>query len=323
MPAQLIGASLRVERSFRIVSPFAPALWCVGAEVAPCPESVASEEGRILSATGSGASREAAVTACLGEVADLLSQFERDGDISSTMRADELGQLGGLGWIAEVLRSVGGRVDCVGAVHARSGRITPVPADLCLRCSAARRRLEPVGALSSGVAAGPDWMGAALRAVLELCERDALALWWIFGRKARRLSPKGRASREALDLVSRLRLGASRRVTRLLDITTDLGVPTIAAISTDVDGRGLACGAAARLDPAEAARAAVLELCQMELSAPVAMMKRAQSGRRTLRRWFLRPGPEPCEDEASHDRRRVGQRPHAESNVSGAIRVIR
>ena len=278
VPATLSGVSTRCRRTFLLASPFAPALRCVGADVALCPEDVASNDGRGLSATGSGETLEAAATACLGEAADLLSQFERDGDVVSRMRADELSRCLDLGWMAEGLGSVGGSVDCVGAVDARSGRVTPMPADVCLRRATSRRILNPVGALSSGVAAASDQEGAALRAVLELCERDALAMWWMFGQKARRLSREEVASEEGLSLVSRLRQGASDRVTRLLDITTDLAVPTIAAISTNVDGVEFACGAAARLDAAEAARAAVLELCQMELSAPVALMKLAEGG---------------------------------------------
>jgi ribosomal protein S12 methylthiotransferase accessory factor YcaO len=64
----------------------------------------------------------------------------------------------------------------------------------------------------------------------------------------------------------------------LLDITTDNGVPVVAAVSLDRDGRGMACGLSSRLTASDAAKAAVLEMCQMEMAAPIAEAKRAESG---------------------------------------------
>jgi ribosomal protein S12 methylthiotransferase accessory factor len=75
---------------------------------------------------------------------------------------------------------------------------------------------------------------------------------------------------------------ASTRVSWLLDITTDLGVPCIAAFSTDADGRGLACGFAARLGYREAIAAAVLEMCQMEVGISLILLKRRQGGDEAL-----------------------------------------
>ena len=58
-----------------------------------------------------------------------------------------------------------------------------VPADWCVRRAPRRMGLQPPWILGSGVAAGPDWDWAASRALLELIERDAVALWWLGGHR--------------------------------------------------------------------------------------------------------------------------------------------
>ena len=56
------------------------------------------------------------------------------------------------------------------------------------------------------------------------------------------------------------------RPTRLLDLTSDIGLPVVAAVSCDPDGGRVAIGTAARPQRAEAALAAVTELVQTEIS---------------------------------------------------------
>jgi ribosomal protein S12 methylthiotransferase accessory factor len=117
---------------------------------------------------------------------------------------------------------------------------------------------------------------------LELVERDAAALWWIGGQRGKPVAADGPAMAEAVRLLGRLRQGTEERATWLLDIATDLDIPAIAAVSVDADGRGLSCGLAARLAPEAAARAAILEMCQMELALPVVEAKRRQRGEGAL-----------------------------------------
>jgi ribosomal protein S12 methylthiotransferase accessory factor len=136
--------------------------------------------------------------------------------------------------------------------------------------------------LSSGAAAGRNFEAAAMRAILELCERDAAALWWQGGKCGRGFPLEHAATRAATALIERLRGGTTERKAWILDIAAVADVPVVAAVSTDRDGRGLACGLAARCDVVEAAEAAVLEMCQMELAAPLAAAKRAEAGDRAL-----------------------------------------
>jgi thiazole/oxazole-forming peptide maturase SagD family component len=269
-----------IARSFIIKSPFAPGFCCVGAEVA-FDDALAGGPTR-FSVTGNGETLEAALTSCLGEAADVLSQFERPDDIDAGGIAADLADAVDEGWIGAALAPWARAVDWVRAADAVTRRPVLLPADFCLRRSAQRRAVGPVGPLSAGAAAGPTIEAATLRAILELCERDAAALWWLGGQRARRLPLEHPGPVEAVGLMDRLRHGAASRRTSILDISTDLDVPVVAAISVGAEGRGLACGIAARLDWRDAAKAAILEMCQMELSAPVAERKRQEAGEAAL-----------------------------------------
>jgi ribosomal protein S12 methylthiotransferase accessory factor len=117
------------------------------------------------------------------------------------------------------------------------------------------------------------------------------------------------------DLLAQLRADAStQRRSWLLDITTDLAVPCVAAVSCRPDGLGFAFGLAARPSLKAAVRSAVLEMCQIELAQSVAETKRRERGqsglnerdRTHLRRatlincdrcLLLQPAPERTEQE--------------------------
>lgn len=263
----------RFVRAFIVVSPWAPGFCCVGAEVSLNPHEQQAYAAPRLSLTGSGETLGTALVSCLGEAADRLSDGARPGDIrpagasANTVTA---------GWIAQVMAQ--GDIDWIDARDVMTGADVALPADLCIRRPPGQRAIEPVGALSAGVAAGPDFASAALRAGLELCERDAAALWWLGGRQPRAFPLEHPAAVAGTPLIAALRRDGTERRTSLLDITTDLEIPTVAAVSLDRGGRGLACGLAARLDWAGAARAAILEMCQMELAAPLSEAKRTERG---------------------------------------------
>jgi ribosomal protein S12 methylthiotransferase accessory factor len=266
----------RFARAFVIDSPWAPGFCCLGAELALEAEAAAAYGAPRLSVAGNGENLEAALVSCLGEAADRLAVVERTGDVPGLPRqtADALADT----WIAQAIARSPGALDWIEAHDLVTGQPLALPADLCLRRPPERRHIEPAGALSAGVAAGADREAAALRAGLELCERDAAALWWLGGRLPTVFPLEHPATTAGAALIASLRQGSAERRTLLLDITTDLGIPAIAAVSLDREGRGLACGLAARLSWAEAARAAILEMCQMELAAPLAAAKRKERG---------------------------------------------
>jgi ribosomal protein S12 methylthiotransferase accessory factor len=154
-----------------------------------------------------------------------------------------------------------------------------LPADICLRRPPAQRDFAPPFPLSIGSAAGPSRDAAALHGLLELIERDAASLWWRGGQLARSIPPQHEAGIVAEGLLRQLRHGApAQRRTWLLDITTDIGVPCVAAVSCRADGSGFAFGLAARSALAAAARSATLEMCQLELADVVVAAKRGERG---------------------------------------------
>lgn len=128
---------------------------------------------------------------------------------------------------------------------------------------------EPVAhdANSTGCAVGVTREAALATAVWECVERDAVALWWHGQRPAAAL---------ALDVIDvhqpRLYwwLHQRDRVTVLLDLTTDIGFPVVAAVSSEPDGSVVAMGSAARPALADAALAAVTEMVQTEVSMALA-----------------------------------------------------
>lgn len=271
---RLVAVADRFARAFVIGSPWAPGFCCIGAELALDQESAAAYGMPCISIAGNGETFEAALISCLGEAADRLAVVERAGDIGATPLRDVLAGT----WISQAMGLAATHLDWIAARDATTTQPLALPADLCLRRAPDRRRIAPVGALSSGVAAGADFASAALRGALELCERDAAALWWLGGRRPSAFPLEHEANIVGAKLITTLRRNRTDRRTLLLDITTDLDIPAIAAVSLDRDGYGLACGLAARLEWQEAGRAAILEMCQMELAAPLAEAKRAERG---------------------------------------------
>lgn len=115
---------------------------------------------------------------------------------------------------------------------------------------------------SNGCAAGRTRADAARRGLLELIERDAVAQWWYH--QARR--PE--VPRAEWDDARRTRildwLARDDRDTWVLDLTGDLGIPVVAAVSVRRRGRHprVLLGFAARLDRRAAAHRALDELLQ-------------------------------------------------------------
>lgn len=275
--ALLMRAAARFTRLFSLDCPTAPGLAVFGAEV-PLDLLAASPGLPLAAASGTGASLLDAFLSCAGEGVELLSSVETATDRASLrpdpprpVDADWLGQVLPPGAVtdrwAEMLR-----LDAPGSLW--------LPAGLCFRT--ARPGLPPPWPLSIGCAAGPTPEAAALHALLELIERDAAALWWRGGRRGRPVALEDPATAAAVALLGQLRQGLPPgepgRRSWLLDLTTDLEVPVLAALSTGRDGSGFCCGLAARSGRAAAARAAVLEMAQMEMAHAVVLAKQREAG---------------------------------------------
>lgn len=116
---------------------------------------------------------------------------------------------------------------------------------------------------SNGNAAGSSPEDALIQGFLELVERDAVALWWY-----------NRTRQPGVDLdafgepyIERLREGyrTVRREVWALDLTSDFGIPVIAALSrrTDKPAEDIVFGFGAHFDPRVALRRALTEMGQL------------------------------------------------------------
>ncbi|MGC4808908.1 TOMM precursor leader peptide-binding protein [Micromonospora sp. DT228] len=116
---------------------------------------------------------------------------------------------------------------------------------------------------SNGNAAGCSLEDAVLQGFLELVERDAVALWW-YNRTRMPEVDLGAFADEWLDELRRVHRDLGREVW-VLDLTTDLGVPAMVALSRRVDkpAEDIVFGFGAHFDPAVALRRALTELNQL------------------------------------------------------------
>jgi ribosomal protein S12 methylthiotransferase accessory factor len=124
------------------------------------------------------------------------------------------------------------------------------------------RRPMYFAADSNGCSAGSSIEDAMLQGLLELVERDAVALWWY-----------NRTRQPAVDIDAFTDAWADElrdvhdsfgRAVWVIDVTSDLGIPTMAALSCRRDrGDRIAIGFGAHLDPHTALRRALTELNQM------------------------------------------------------------
>jgi bacteriocin biosynthesis cyclodehydratase domain-containing protein len=142
---------------------------------------------------------------------------------------------------------------------------------------------------SNGCAAGGTTTEAIAHALLELIERDAAAIWWY--NKVRR--PEADLDSFSLPIVRQLRETYRRqgRVFWALDLTTDLEIPVIAAISACVEHpvEDIIYGFGSDLDLSAAVTKALLEMNQSLLgvfkTAP-AGVTRYRTDRPSARRWY-------------------------------------
>ncbi|WP_420414261.1 YcaO-like family protein [Roseibium sp.] len=267
--SNLNGVADYIQDIFCIDLPYAPGMVFVGAQFQPAKGMEA------ISAGAADIDPQRALERCFGEIAETLSQytaFKLDStkiqEILPLATSDDLSaefealgsHLGEDGWVAglEVLS----QAECF------------IPASLCFRDLKGQSETET--AFSSGFAAGPTLSAAIEAATLELIERDAVALWWYGGRPPRSIAAPFLDQAKLFQRV--IRKGRGDRQTVLLDLSTDIEVPVVAAVSANADGGDVAFGYAARRSFSQAIEAALKELAQMELGSLLCDLK-VQSGK--------------------------------------------
>jgi len=142
---------------------------------------------------------------------------------------------------------------------------------------------------SNGCAAGSVLEEAVLHGLLELIERDAAALWWYNRLRRRAVDLNGIDDPYVTGLIRHY--GEFQRELWALDITSDIGVPSFAAISRRMDKQeeDIIYGFGAHLDPGFALVRALTELNQSLEAVPTAIgpeSSRTYRGSRDAVRWW-------------------------------------
>lgn len=273
----LLRAAAGFERLFALAAPRAPGLALFGAVVRPDKAGDSLVDQVAGSVTGSGLDVVSAFESCIGEGVEFLSQFECDGD--RIVPPDGTA-------IVEAFPSAAGAPEPSGegtrATDLRSGAGVLLPFERCIRPQGRAGMGEGPFVYGTGCGAGESFAAAVLHGLYELIERDAVALWWWGRRPGRPLPMEASGVRAAVDFLATLRGGECGRVSWFLDLTTDMGVPAVAAISSDPDGGYVACGTASRSTLSAALTSAIREMCQMELAYDVVRAKLAEGGERVL-----------------------------------------
>jgi ribosomal protein S12 methylthiotransferase accessory factor len=285
--ACLLKATSRFARVFELAAPDAPGLVCLGAEFDPSLADPLHAGHPLVGVSGVGLSLQDAFQGCIGEGIEYLSQLQTGDDALEFAPSDPAAALGPQA--REFFTAFSAHRLCPDAelpwhrvTRLTDGREVLLPADLCVRRPLEQQQVKPPFPLGTGSAAGRSWEAAALHGLFELIERDAASLWWQGGNRGKSIPPGNEAQIMAETLLTQLRQGASARRSWLLDITTDIGVPCVAAVSCMTDGFGFAFGLAARPTLEAAARSAVLEMCQIELAHAVVEAKCSERGETAL-----------------------------------------
>lgn len=285
--ACLLNAASRFIRVFELAAPEAPGLVSFGAEFDPVLADPLHEGNPVVGVSGVGLSLQDAFQGCIGEGIEYLSQLQTGADALEADAGDPAAKLGPQARDFVAAFSAHRLHPDVGlswhrVVGLGDGREALLPADLCVRRPLHRQEVKPPFPLGTGSAAGRSWEAAALHGLLEWIERDAAGLWWLGGRRGRSIPPDDHAQIAGRAVLTQVRQGGSVRRNWLLDITSDIGVPCVAAVSCNPDGFGLACGLASRPTLKAAACAAVLEMCQGELAHAVVEAKVRERGEAAL-----------------------------------------
>jgi ribosomal protein S12 methylthiotransferase accessory factor len=292
--ARLLAAATKLRRLFRLASPDSPGLFFFGGEADPTVVSTKLLGSPVGSVSGAGVAPAQAFESSIGEAVEYLSQFVTDEDALERASFHERGPVEGAArdfasHVLDVARVPPDRaVDWVPARNLGNGAAVPFPVDMFLRRAPASQDFVSPFKLSTGCGAGSSFEAAALHGLLELIERDAASLWWRAGRGGRSIPADSQAMKSACELLMRIRGAANARHSWLLDVTSDLGVPCVAALSSNRDGFGFACGLSARPTTEAAAISAILEMCQMELAHHVVASKRKERGDAALNDGDLR-----------------------------------
>tara|TARA_R110000751_G_scaffold191217_2_gene296896 strand:+ start:11472 stop:12851 length:1380 start_codon:yes stop_codon:yes gene_type:complete len=278
----LLKLASKMNRAFQLPSPHAPGATFFGGTMAAVTFGLAAHGHGSASAGGRGTTFRAAFEGCLGEVAEYISFLQRDNDpLIATgpdhRSADRLHDAWAMGGVGRQENTSPDELDWIEARSLLDQSARLLPAGLVLRspCPTARKTD------SSGLGAGTSKYHAIRSALQEAIERDAAALWW-YGRMVPGLIDEPVQRKTGFsDFAKKLR-GDTEREFWLLDITSDLNIPVVAALSALPDGSAVVAGFSAGTEILDAMHNAFLEMCQMEIAQDLAFLKLQQAGPQAL-----------------------------------------
>lgn len=251
----LLGLAARFEKIFELPMPFAPGAKFVGGMVATMVNGV-DTGGRIVQGVGGrGTHLRQAFESCLGEAAEFLSFYERENDPLIHHEREQNGEV--RRWVE--------------AASLVDHSISQLPAASVLR-RLTEKQDSHLAAPSTGIGAGPSPEHAIVSGLLEVVERDAVALWWYGGRPAPRIDDGVLKDTGVFAFAEELR-GNGGRQHWLLDLTTEFRIPVVGAFSSRADGKVVVAGFSAGLTFLDAAKSALLEMSQMELAQEISVSK--------------------------------------------------
>jgi len=276
----ILDLAARFERLFPLPMKNAPGAFFWGGLISPEAIGGSGHSGEPVGVSGRGKTLKRAFESCIGEAAEYASSLEEENDdriISSITESgladDDLMLLSG-----RAVKDEKGRFgnDWIAARSLSSEHQVYLPADIVLR-KRNKSGTDYRAPSSSGLGAGATLQDAVLSGLMEVIERDAIALWWYGGLPARKLLLGNGLDPEFHRFVSSVRSRGSRPFW-LLDLTTDLQIPVVAALSSKTDGTSVIAGFSARPDYGSALRSAFLEMCQMELAQEISLHRRSEKG---------------------------------------------
>lgn len=136
-----------------------------------------------------------------------------------------------------------------------------VPSSYCYLNYPYKNEIELCPGDTNGCASGNSIEEAIVYAILELIERDAVAIWWYNKIQFPGIKIESLADSCLLDLIEVHR--REGRIFQMIDITTDINVPVFVVVSSDQNGDRIHFGTACHFNPVIAMTRAVRELNQM------------------------------------------------------------
>lgn len=141
------------------------------------------------------------------------------------------------------------------------GDVAFIPSSYCYLNYPFQNEIDFCPGDTNGCASGNTIEEAIFYAILELVERDAVAIWWYNKIQYPGINTESLTDSILVDLIEVHR--RQGRIFNLIDITSDLNIPVFVAVSSDSNGDRIHFGTACHFDPTIAMIRAVRELNQI------------------------------------------------------------